>query len=301
MSTTIQRVSGSMEAAPTGKARERVRKILLACGPLSVLTYIGWREFAALQWEGYSRISNSISELQLTGTPTKSLLDPWEGWVYSGLSLAFGVGIWLSAQGSRSLRVVGALMILPAAANPLWLLFGEASLAAHIALAVMGILSWLGAMGFGAAALGKRFRIYSLVTLAVVVTFNALALSYAPEVKSGEPTPFIGLYERIAFGAYYLWLCLLAVALWRGGRREAGKEASPRAPEGAPSGLSTMAEMATDYAEGIRRWFAGPIDVCHDAKGEPAPVLLSRSADSCRRRCGRMSYGYRPSSFAVAE
>jgi hypothetical protein len=192
-------------------------------------------------------------------------------------------------------------MILPAAANPLWLLFGEASLAAHIALAVMGILSWLGAMGFGAAALGKRFRIYSLVTLAVVVTFNALALSYAPEVKSGEPTPFIGLYERIAFGAYYLWLCLLAVALWRGGRREAGKEASPRAPEGAPTGLSTMAEMATDYAEGIRRWFAGPIDVCHDAKGEPAPVLLSRSADSCRRRCGRMSYGYRPSSFAVAE
>jgi hypothetical protein len=90
MSTTIQRVPGSMEAAPTGKARERVRKILLACGPLSVLTYIGWREFAALQWEGYSRISNSISELQLTGTPTKSLLDPWEGWVYSGLSLAFG-------------------------------------------------------------------------------------------------------------------------------------------------------------------------------------------------------------------
>ena len=50
MSTTIQRVPDSMEAAPTSKARERVRKILLACGPLSVLTYIGWREFAALQW-----------------------------------------------------------------------------------------------------------------------------------------------------------------------------------------------------------------------------------------------------------
>ena len=88
-------------------------------------------------------------------------------------------------------------MILPAAASPLWLLFGEANLAAHLALAVMGIVSWLGAMGFGAAALGKRFRYYSLVTLAVVVAFNALALSYAPEVNAGEPTPFIGLYERI--------------------------------------------------------------------------------------------------------
>ena len=215
MSTTIRRASSPTVAAPTSKARERVRKILLACGPLSALSYIGWRELAALRWEGYSRISNSISELQLTGTPTKSLLDPWEGWVYSALSLAFGVGIWLSAQGSRSLRVVGALMILPAAANPLWLLFGEANLAAHLALAVMGIVSWLGAMGFGAAALGKRFRIYSLVTLAVVVAFNALALSYAPEVNAGEPTPFIGLYERIAFGAYYLWQSVLAVALWR--------------------------------------------------------------------------------------
>ena len=196
---------------------------MLACGPLSALTYIGWRELAALRWEGYSRIANSISELQLTGTPTKSLLDPWQGWVYSALSLAFGIGIWLSAQGSRSLRVVGALMILPAAANPLWLLFGEASLAAHIALAVLGILSWLGAMWFGAAALGKRFRVYSLVTLAVVVIFNALALSYAPEVNAGEPTPFIGLYERIAFSAYYLWLSMLAVALWRRRPNKAGK------------------------------------------------------------------------------
>ena len=56
-----------------------MRKILLACGPLSALSYIGWRELAALRWDSYSRISNSISELQLTGTPTKSLLDPLGG------------------------------------------------------------------------------------------------------------------------------------------------------------------------------------------------------------------------------
>jgi hypothetical protein len=27
--------------------------------------------------------------------------------------------------------------------------------------------------------------------------------------------PWIGLYERIAFSAYFLWLSVLAVALWR--------------------------------------------------------------------------------------
>jgi diacylglycerol O-acyltransferase / wax synthase len=32
-----------------------------------------------------------------------------------------------------------------------------------------------------------------------------VALSNAPEVNAGEPTRFIGLHERIAFGAYFLW------------------------------------------------------------------------------------------------
>jgi hypothetical protein len=61
------------------------------------LAYIGWHEPAALRQEGYSRISNAISELHFTGIPSKSLLDPWQGWVDSALLAAFGIGIWLSA------------------------------------------------------------------------------------------------------------------------------------------------------------------------------------------------------------
>jgi hypothetical protein len=189
--------------------------VLLACGPLSALVYIGWREVAALQWEGYSRISNAISELSLTGSPSKWILEPWSGFVYNPLLIAFGIGIWRSAHGSRALRVIGGLQLLGGAVAPLWWLFGEASLAAHLILSVIGILTWLGSMGFGAAALGKRFRLYSLISLAAVVVFNGLALSYASEVSAGEPTPFIGLYERIAFSAYFLWQSVLAVALWR--------------------------------------------------------------------------------------
>jgi hypothetical protein len=70
-------------------------------------------------------------------------------------------------------------------------------------------------MGFGAAAFGKQFRISTLVTLAAVIAFNALALSYAPAVNAGQPTPFIGLDERIAFSAYYLWQFVFAAALLR--------------------------------------------------------------------------------------
>ena len=77
-------------AQPITKTRDRLRKVLLACGPLAALAYIGWHELAALRWQGYSRISNAISELHFTGTPSKSLLDPWQGWVDSALLAAFG-------------------------------------------------------------------------------------------------------------------------------------------------------------------------------------------------------------------
>ena len=102
-----------------------MRKGLLACGVLSVLVYVGWHEIAALQWEGYSRIANAISELHLPGTPSKWLLDPWEGVVYNALLIAFGIGVWLSARGRRAVRVVGGLLVVAGATMPLWLLFGE--------------------------------------------------------------------------------------------------------------------------------------------------------------------------------
>jgi len=123
---------------------DRLRKVFLACGPLSALVYIGWHELAALQWEGYSRTSNGISQLHLTGAPSKWMLDPWQGLVYNALLIAFGIGVWRSAVGSRGLRAIGGLQIVSRATFPLWLLFGDANLAAHLVLAVVGILTWLG-------------------------------------------------------------------------------------------------------------------------------------------------------------
>jgi uncharacterized membrane protein YhaH (DUF805 family) len=48
----------------------------------------------------------------------------------------------------------------------------------------------------------KRFWIYSLVSLAVVVAFFALGFSYVPEANAGQPTLFLGLDEPIGFSAY---------------------------------------------------------------------------------------------------
>ena len=87
------------------------------------------------------------------------------------------------------------------------MLFGEASLSAHIILSVVGILTMLGSMAFSAAAFRSWFRLYWLISLAAVVTFFGLALSDAPEVNAEEPTPFIGASMRgIAFSAYFRWM-----------------------------------------------------------------------------------------------
>ena len=84
-----------MPRPAASKTRSWRRKILLACGPVSALVYIGWHEVAALQWEGYNRISNAISELHLTGASSKWMLDPWEGLVYNALLIAIGLAVAL--------------------------------------------------------------------------------------------------------------------------------------------------------------------------------------------------------------
>jgi hypothetical protein len=125
--------------------------------------YVGWHEMAALQWEDYSRISNAISELHLTGAPSKWMLDPWEGLVYNALLIAFGIGVWRSAQGSRSLRTVGGLQILSGAIFPLWLLSAKQAspltsslLYRHLDVARVN--------GVRRRSIRQRFRLYSLVS-----------------------------------------------------------------------------------------------------------------------------------------
>ena len=125
------------------------------------------------------------------------------------------IGIWLSAQGSRSLGMIGAHMMLPAAMIPLWMIFGEASLAAHLGLIGVGILSWLAPMAFPCRGPEEEVRVYSLVSLAGVVASFALGFSYVPEANAGQPTLFLGLDERVGFSAYFLWQSVLAVAPWR--------------------------------------------------------------------------------------
>jgi len=77
------------------------------------------------------------------------------------------------------------------------------------------VLLLLLAIGFGAFALGRRFRVYSFGTLLTLVVFGALTARYAARLAAGQPTPGLGILERINIYASLLWVAVLATALLR--------------------------------------------------------------------------------------
>jgi hypothetical protein len=203
-----------------------IRKILLVCGVLSSLLYVAMTVFIALQWKGYSSASQTISELSAIGAPTRSL------WVlpaafYTVLVTAFGWGVWKSAGRNRALRIVGGLIAAYGTLGLVWpfapmhlreaLAAGGGTLSdtMHIVLAGVTVPLMLLAIGFGAAAFGKRFRLYSIASLAILAAFGALTFLDATRIAANLPTPWIGVWERINISVFLLWVVLLAITLLR--------------------------------------------------------------------------------------
>jgi hypothetical protein len=83
----------------------------------------------------------------------------------------------------------------------------------HLVLASASVLLMLLAIAFAAAALGTRFRGYSLTSLVVLGTFGALTFLDAPGLSANLPTPWIGVWERINIGTFLLWIVVLAATL----------------------------------------------------------------------------------------
>ncbi len=203
-------------------ARSTTRGMLLVCGILSSLLYVFMNIFVAMQWEGYSSVSQTVSELSAIGAPTRPLW-VWLGMAYSLLVLAFGCGIWVSVRGNQLLRIVGALFVaygvvcLAWPFAPMHLRGAGFSLTdtLHIVFGGLTVLFMLIAIALGAAALGKGFRLYSIATVVVVVAFGALTGWDGPRIKANLPTPWVGVWERINIGAFLLWVAVLAIALLR--------------------------------------------------------------------------------------
>jgi amino acid transporter len=125
----------------------------------------------------------------------------------------------------RALRVVGALLMAHTVFGQFWPpMHQRAVLAAgggtltdtlHLVWAALTGIFFMFIVGFGAAALGRRFRVYSLATIVVVLACGAVTATYASQLQADLPTPGVGVWERISIAAFMAWIVILAIALLR--------------------------------------------------------------------------------------
>jgi hypothetical membrane protein len=187
------------------------RKVLLFCGILSSLLYIGMNIFVPMLYPGYSVASQTISELSAIDAPTRSIWVPL-GILYTLLVAAFGVCVWQSGR-NRPLRVLG--LGWPPMHQRAVLAAGGGTLTdtLHLVWAAVTTLFFMLEIAFGAAAFGKLFRLYSIATMVILVVFGALVGVEAPNVGKNLATPLIGVWERINIGVFMVWVIVLAIAL----------------------------------------------------------------------------------------
>ncbi|HYM15925.1 MAG TPA: DUF998 domain-containing protein [Dehalococcoidia bacterium] len=203
------------------------RKVFLGCGVAALLLYFGMDLLAASRYHGYSYADQTISELSAIGAPTRSLWIPL-GFLYSVLTIAGGLGVWASAAPKRPLRLVAVFVtgigILGLVAWPFAPMHQREILAAgggtvsdtmHLTLGMVDTLLFVLSIALGATAFGKRFRLYSIATIVLVLAFGAFTGMDASKVADNDPTPWVGIAERIAVFGSMLWIAVLSVTLLR--------------------------------------------------------------------------------------
>lgn len=211
---------------PCGMPTNRRDLALISCGILAPVLYVVMTLTIGRLWDGYSITSQTISELAAIDAPTRPL---WLllALMYSGLMIAFGGFVWAAAPPNRALRAVGGLLAIQAVFGIFWPpMHQRAVLAAgggtltdtlHIVWTIVTSLFFMAAMAFGAAALGTRFRAYSIATMVIVFACGAWTGTYAPRLQANLPTPGAGVWERINTTAFMVWVAVLAAALLRRG------------------------------------------------------------------------------------
>lgn len=201
-----------------------VYKVLLACGMLAALVWMGTDILAALRYEGYNYPFDPISGLSALDSPTRSFVNSLVI-LYTILKLGFAAGIWMSAGQKRTLRITASLLIAWGIGDLVAYFFpwkpNESMLTLNnvihgILSGGLPVLSFLLIIVLGASADGKWFRFYSYGTLlASFAAGGVMALFGNLQMDGGVIPPWFGLTERINTYGYMLWMLAFAAILLR--------------------------------------------------------------------------------------
>ena len=218
------------------------RKALLACGVVATLLYAAIDVMGGLRYPGYSFTEQVISEQSAIGAPTAAFVARLLP-LYDVFALPFVLGVLWEArvQRNRALTISGALLLAFLFVG--FVGFGSSPMPqrgtgpvamgiGHVITGALVVLLQLAAIGVGAFASGRWFRIYSFATLGAVAVAAVPTFMYVGAVAAGGPTPGLGVYERIVVYAPMLWMGATGVMLIAGtkavGGFSAGRQSHPR-------------------------------------------------------------------------
>ncbi len=205
----------------SGELPNTIQKVLLACGILASLLYVGTDIFAGLSKKGYRFDSQSGSVLSAFGTTTRPFVLPLMLIAYV-LLIAFTAGAWSFADRNLAMRVMASLLAGYAVFSMVVVAFFPAHLdeavnnranSMNVIISAVSVLLFLLAMGFGAFANRDWFRYYSIGTLLVFLVLAIFRLSGVIHVPSGQS--LVGVQERTMMYGELLWLMLQSIVLLR--------------------------------------------------------------------------------------
>jgi hypothetical protein len=198
-----------------------LRRTLLTCGIFGAALYPLADILVASLYPGFSYRDQAVSELFAIGAPTSAVVVPLFS-LSSALIFLFAIGIWLSADGRRRVRLLAVMMALNAVdALLLWNFFPMHMRGAqptftdtmHGALAIDPFL--LAAIVLAAMAFPGRFRFYTIATVLVTAMLAFFGLSQLPAFMANQATPWMGAFERAGQYINNFWYAVLAVMLLR--------------------------------------------------------------------------------------
>lgn len=207
-------------------------RILLACGIAAAVLFLAMDLIAAFWlYPRYDYTAQQVSELSAIGAPSRPF---WMAmsYPYTLLALAFAAGVWRAGRGRLALRICALLIALFALNGFFWppmhmrgATFSDTD-TLHLAFAVSAVVLILGYIVSGALALGRGFRIYSAVTIVLMVASGGIVGTQVQAIVGNRPTPWMGLVERIGVHGSLLWLAVFALMLL--GDKTASRKQVPR-------------------------------------------------------------------------
>ncbi|MDI6697002.1 MAG: DUF998 domain-containing protein [Anaerolineales bacterium] len=195
-----------------------LQRILLSCGILAPLLYLGTDLLTGKLLKGYSFSAQSMSELGAAGSPTRPLFVVLTI-VASAFMIAYGVGVWQAVGPAVLPRIVAGLVIGNAVTTLVATLFFPNRFGVRpefgtpgVLLMFLSVLCFVLAMIFGAVAFHGWMRFLSIIIPATYVLLAILRFATAASSTAGTAV-LTGAQERTMAYSFLLWAMALAIYL----------------------------------------------------------------------------------------